>query len=110
LSVTLPNSKIQDGTVTASGTSVNIDTFTLATYKSAKYVVQMTNAGGDAHLVEVLVTAVTTNAYIVEYAELITNSSLGDVTADSDGTTVTVSVGSTASGVVVKHSVTYIEA
>ena len=110
LSVTLPNSKIQDGTVTASGTSVNIDTFTLATYKSAKYVVQMTNAGGDAHLVEVLVTAVTTNAYVVEYAELITNASLGDVTADSDGTTVTVSVGSTASGVVVKHSVTYIEA
>jgi hypothetical protein len=110
LSVTLPNSKIEDGTVTAAGTSVNIDTFTLATYKSAKYVVQMTNAGGDAHLVEVLVTAVTTNAYVVEYAELITNASLGDVTADSDGTTVTVSVGSTASGVVVKHSVTYIEA
>ena len=110
LSVTLPNSKIEDGTVTAAGTSVNIDTFTLASYKSAKYVVQMTNAGGDAHLVEVLVTAVTTNAYVVEYAELITNTSLGDVTADSDGTTVTVSVGSTASGVVVKHSVTYIEA
>lgn len=110
LSVTLPNSKIEDGTVTAAGASVNIDTFTLASYKSAKYVVQMTNAGGDAHLVEVLVTAVTTNAYVVEYAELITNASLGDVTADSDGTTVTVSVGSTASGVVVKHSVTYIEA
>ena len=109
-SVTMPNSKIEDGTVTSSGTSVTIDTFTLATYKSAKYVVQMTNGGGDAHLVEVLVTAVGTNAYIVEYAELITNTSLGDVTADSDGTTVTVSVGSTASGVVVKHTVTYIEA
>lgn len=110
LSVTLPNSKIEDGTVTSSGTSVDIDTFTLANYKSAKYVVQMTNSGGDAHLVEVLVTAVGTSAYIVEYGELITNSSLGDVSADSDGTTVTVSVGSTSSGVVVKHSVTYIEA
>lgn len=109
-SVTMPNSKIEDGTATSSGTSVTIDTFSLATYKSGKYVVQMTNESGDAHLVEVLVTAVTTNAYVVEYAELITNTSLGDVTADSDGTTVTVSVGSTASGVVVKHTVTYIEA
>ena len=108
--VALPNSKIEDGTVTSSGTSVTMDTFALATYKSAKYVVQMTNAGGDAHLVEVLVTAVGTSAYVVEYAELITNTSLGDVTADSDGTTVTVSVGSTSSGVTVKHSVTYIEA
>lgn len=109
-SVTMPNSKIEDGTITSAGTSVTMDTFALATYKSAKYVVQMTNAGGDAHLVEVLVTAVGTSAYVVEYAELITNTSLGDVTADSDGTTVTVSVGSTASGVVVKHTVTYIEA
>ena len=108
--VALPNSKIEDGTVTSAGTSVTMDTFALATYKSAKYVVQMTNASGDAHLVEVLVTAVTTNAYVVEYGELITNTSLGDVTADSDGTTVTVSVGSTASGVVVKHTATYIEA
>lgn len=109
-SVTMPNSKIEDGTVTSSGTSVTIDTFALATYKSAKYVVQMTNAGGDAHIVEVLVTAVGTSAYIVEYGELITNASLGDVTADSDGTDVTVSVVSTESGVVVKHTVSYIEA
>lgn len=60
------------------------DKFLAGNYRSAKYIVQMTN-GTDYHTTEVLVMHDGTDAYITEYGTMYTTNSLGTVSADISG-------------------------
>lgn len=76
---------LQPYSSTLSGTSQQlVDRFLLANYRSAKYLVQMTN-GTDYHTSEVSVLHDGTDVYITEYGTMYTASSLGTITADISG-------------------------
>jgi len=111
LSVTLPDALLGSATATSSGTSVTLDTFSTATYSSAKYLVQAKNGSGDIEVTEVLVTVDGSgNVYITEYANVFSNASLAEFTATWSSNTLTFTANSTTSGIVFKVSKTYIEA
>jgi hypothetical protein len=111
LSVTLPDALLGSATATASSSSVTLDTFSTATYSSAKYVVQAKNGAGDIEVTELLVTVDGSgNVYLTEYANIFSNASLAEFTATWSTDTLTFTANSTVSGVVFKVSKTYIEA
>ena len=58
-----------------------VDKFEVDDYRSAKYLVQMTN-GADYHVTEVLLMHDGTDTYITEYGTMYTNNSLGTISAD----------------------------
>jgi len=58
-----------------------VDRFEVDDYRSAKYLVQMTN-GTDYHVTEVLLMHDGTDVYITEYGTMYTSNSLGSVSAD----------------------------
>lgn len=58
-----------------------VDKFEVDDYRSAKYLVQMTN-GTDYHVTEVLLMHDGTDTYITEYGTMYTNNSLGTISAD----------------------------
>lgn len=74
-------------TTTAAITLVNLDTWAVATYRSAKYVIQVLDSStGNIHMTEImLVRDNSNNVYITEYATLTSSSSLVTFTADYDG-------------------------
>jgi len=82
-SVTLADALIGSATTSISGTSATVvDTWSVTTYDTAKYIIQMKN-GNDIEAIEVLVTVDgNNNVYITEYADLISNAQLGTVDAD----------------------------
>jgi len=102
-SVTLADALI--GTATqalTNGSATVVDSWAVASYSSAKYIVQMKN-GNDIEVLEVLVTVDgNNNVYLTEYADVISNAQIGTTDADylsgnvrlkvtaSDGTTVKV--------------------
>jgi len=102
-SLTLTDALI--GTATqalTNGSATVVDSWAVATYSSAKYIVQM-KKGNDIEVLEVLVTVDgNNNVYLTEYADVISNTQLGTTDADylsgnvrltvtaSDGTTVKV--------------------
>lgn len=61
---------------TASTTEVEVDSFSTATYRSAKYFVQMTS-GTSYHIIELNVVHDGTTVYLAQYGEIYTGSSLG---------------------------------
>lgn len=83
VAATLNTSAYVTSTVYTTGnTSQNtVDQFATSTYRSAKYLAQMTS-GSSYHMIELNVLHDGTNPYIAEYGEIITGSSLGlfDVT------------------------------
>ncbi len=110
-SVTLPDASLGSATATASGSTVDLDTWAVATYSTAKYLIQAKNGSGDIEVTELLVTVDgSNNVYITEYANMFSNASLAEFTAAYATSNVTVSATSTTSGVVFKVSKTYIEA
>lgn len=110
-SVTLPDASLGSATATASGSTVDIDTWAVATYSTAKYLIQAKNGSGDIEVTELLVTVDgSNNVYITEFANMFSNASLAEFTAAYATSNVTVSATSTTSGVVFKVSKTYIEA
>jgi hypothetical protein len=73
------------GTATTSVTTTSatvVDTWSVTSYDTAKYIVQMKN-GNDIEAIEVLVTVDgNNNVYITEYADIISNVQLGTIDAD----------------------------
>jgi hypothetical protein len=61
---------------TTATTQVTVDSFSTSTYRSAKYIVQMTSAG-NYHTIELLVLQNGSTASMIEYGEIYTSSSLG---------------------------------
>jgi hypothetical protein len=63
-------------TTAASTSQVSVDSFASATYRSAKYVVQMT-AGTSYHVIELRIVHDGTSVWMSQYGEIYTGSSLG---------------------------------
>ena len=59
-----------------------VDTFHVLTYRTAKYIVQASSAGGDFHSTEVLMIHDGTTVYMTEYASIYSNISLMTLDAD----------------------------
>ena len=109
-SITLTDALI--GTATQAitdGTATIVDSWAVSTYSSAKYIVQMKN-GNDIEVLEVLVTVDgNNNVYLTEYADIISNASIGTTDADFSGGNVRLKVTS-SNGTAVKVHKTLIEA
>lgn len=77
------SSALTPGTTALSGTGANqvVDSFQTASYRTAKYLVQMT-AGTDYHSTEILLIHDGTTVYMTEYGTIFTSASLGTFDGD----------------------------
>jgi hypothetical protein len=109
-SVALPDALIGTALATASTSATTIDTWSTATYSSAKYIVQM-KKGTDIEVIEVLVTVDgSNNVYLTEYADVISNAVLGTTDAVYSGGNVLLQVTGASADTAVKVHKIYIEA
>jgi hypothetical protein len=109
-SIALPDALVGSATATAGTSATTIDTFAVATYTAAKYIVQM-KKGTDIEVIEMLVAVDgANNVYVTEYADVISNTQLGTTDAVYDNGNVLLQVTGAAADTVVKVSKTYIEA
>jgi hypothetical protein len=109
-SIALPDVLLGSALATASTSATTIDTWAVATYSSAKYIVQM-KKGTDIEVIELLVTVDgSNNVYLTEYADVISNAELGTTNAVYSGGNVLLQVTGAAADTAVKVSKTYIEA
>ena len=109
-SITLTDALI--GTATQALTDTNatvVDSWSATTYSTAKYIVQMKN-GSDIEVLEVLVTVDgNDNVYLTEYADIVSNASIGTTDADFSGGNVRLKV-TASNNTTVKVHKTLIEA
>ena len=106
------NNIVASGANTAvGGSAVVIDSFEKATYRTAKYILSVSNSGtGEYDTSEVLVTHNGTTAYRTQYASVYTGAaSLGTVSVAVNGANVELSYTGVAGGNTVKLQSTYIE-
>jgi hypothetical protein len=109
-SVTLADALMGSALATASDSATTIDSWAVATYSSAKYIVQM-KKGSDIEVIEVLVTVDgSNNVYLTEYADVISNAVLGTTNAVYSGGNVLLQVTGTTADTAVKVHKIYIEA
>ena len=80
--VTLPNSHVRSVTVALSG-AANVDTFGITTYRSAEYLIQISNTT-DYHLTKILAVQNGTISYTTEYGTIYT-SNMGAFTTGING-------------------------
>jgi hypothetical protein len=110
-SLALPDALVGSATAVAGTSATTIDTFAVATYSAAKYVVQLKNAAGDIEVIEVLVAVDgANNVYLTEYADVQSNGELGTTNAVYSAPNVLLQVTAAAADTAVKVSKTYIEA
>jgi hypothetical protein len=93
VSVGLANGQISSSTVTCAtaGTGYTLDTFAVASFTSAKYMVQGTS-GNERELTELLVTVNAADVHIAEYGNVMTSGDLFTITATLAAGTVTITV------------------
>jgi hypothetical protein len=109
-SVTLADALMGSALATASDSATTIDSWSVSTYSSAKYIVQM-KKGSDIEVIEVLVTVDgSNNVYLTEYADVISNAVLGTTNAVYSGGNVLLQVTGTTADTAVKVHKIYIEA
>ena len=109
-SIALPDALVGSATATAGTSATTIDTWSTATYSSAKYIVQM-KLGNDIEVIELLVAVDgNNNVYLTEYADVISNTELGTTNAVYSAGNVLLQVTGASADTVVKVSKTYIEA
>jgi hypothetical protein len=109
-SIALPDALVGSALATASTSATTIDSWSTATYSSAKYIVQM-KKGTDIEVIEVLVTVDgSNNVYLTEYADVISNAELGTTNAVYSGGNVLLQVTGAAADTAVKVHKIYIEA
>ena len=108
--VNFDNTLVGSNLATAGTETTNIDAWAVATYSSAKYIVQM-KKGTDIEVLEVLVTVDgNNNVYLTEYADVISNTQLGTTNAVLSGSNVVLQVTAAANDTSVKVHKIYIEA
>jgi hypothetical protein len=108
--VNFDHTLVGSNTASAGTETTNIDAWSVATYSSAKYIVQM-KKGTDIEVIEVLVTVDgSNNVYLTEYANVISNASLGTTDAVYSGGNVVLQVTAAANDTSVKVHKVYIEA
>lgn len=79
-------------TASSSGIPVSLDTYNTATYKTAEYLIQITDTGANPpniHVEKLIVFEDGTNVYITEYAVMTNNGELGTFNAQYTGSSVT---------------------
>jgi uncharacterized protein YjbI with pentapeptide repeats len=109
-SIALPDALVGSALATAGTSATTIDTWSTATYSSAKYIVQM-KKGNDIEVIEILVTVDGNNSvYLTEYADVISNAELGTTNAVYSGGNVLLQVTGAAADTAVKVHKIYIEA
>jgi len=109
-SMEYPDSLSGSSTGTAGTSATTVDTWSATTYSSAKYLVQMKKSG-DIETSEILVTVDgANNVYITEYANVISNATLGTITAAYSAGNVVLTVAAAAADTSVKLHKTYVEA
>jgi hypothetical protein len=109
-SVEYPDSLSGSSTATAGTSATTVDTWSATTYSSAKYLVQMKKSG-DIETIEVLVTVDgANNVYVTEYADVISNATLGTVSAEYSAGDVILTVTAASASTSVKLHKTYVEA
>lgn len=109
-SIALTDALLGTATATASTSATTIDSWPVATYSSAKYIVQM-KKDGDIEVIELLVTVDgSNNVYLTEYADVISNTQLGTTDAVYSAGNVLLQVTGAAVDTVVKVNKVYIEA
>ena len=111
-SIALTDALLGTATATASTSATTIDSWPVATYSSAKYIVQM-KKGTDIEVIELLVTVDgSNNVYLTEYADVISNTQLGTTNAVYNGVSLSVDLQVTgaSSDTVVKVNKVLIEA
>jgi len=109
-SIALTDALLGTATATAGTSATTIDSWAVATYSSAKYIVQM-KKGTDIEVIELLVTVDgSNNVYLTEYADVISNTQLGTTDAVYSGGNVLLQVTGAAADTVVKVNKVYIEA
>ena len=108
--INFDNTLVGSNVGTAGTETTNIDAWAANTYSSAKYIVQM-KKGNDIEVLEVLVTVDgNNNVYLTEYADVISNVSLGTTDAVYSGGNVVLQVTAAANDTSVKVHKIYIEA
>ena len=108
--INFDNTLVGSNVGTAGTETTNIDAWAANTYSSAKYIVQM-KKGNDIEVLEVLVTVDgNNNVYLTEYADVISNVSLGTTDAIYSGGNVVLQVTAAANDTSVKVHKIYIEA
>lgn len=82
----ITNTSVSTATLTTSTTTAGqvVDSFSAATYRTAKYLVSITS-GSSYQAVEILITHDGTTAYQTVYADIATGSNLATFTADISG-------------------------
>jgi len=109
-SIALADALMGSALATASTSATTIDSWSTATYSSAKYIVQM-KKGTDIEVIEVLVTVDgSNNVYLTEYADVISNAELGTTNAVYSGGNVLLQVTGASADTAVKVHKIYIEA
>jgi hypothetical protein len=109
-SVTLADALMGSALATASDSATTIDSWAVATYSSAKYIVQMKKSG-NIEVIEVLVTVDgSNNVYLTEYADVISNAVIGTTNAIYDSGNVLLQVTGIDADTSVKVHKIYIEA
>jgi hypothetical protein len=84
------NAVIESTTVTTSSTSqITLDSFATATYRSGKYLVQMTS-GSSYHMIELSLIHDNTTVYLAQYGEVKSGTSLGTFDASISAGTLSV--------------------
>ena len=113
-SVTLTDAAIGTATATATTATTVVDSWSATTYRSAKYLVQMTEGSNIQTLEVLLITfalALLKSILVAEYADVINAaSSLGTTDADYNGGNVRLKVTAAGASVAVKVHKTLIEA
>jgi len=95
------NPTSSNSTTIPTTSSTVVDTFLASTYRTAKYLVQIT-AGTEYHVTEILLIHDGTQGFITEYGTVTTSGSLGDFTVNVSGNNVNLVCTPTNAGAVVK--------
>ena len=104
-SIRLPDAYRSTGTITTSSTSqTTLTSFSASTYRSAKYLVQMTS-GSSYHMIELSLIHDGTTVYLSQYGEIKTGASLGTFDASIATGTLSILFTPTNASTVVKFSV-----
>jgi hypothetical protein len=107
--VTLDNAAIVSGNANVTSGNVTAYSWNSGTYSTAKFTVQM-KQGSDIHVLELLAAVAGSNVYVTEYAEIISNSPLGETDVTLSGGTATLTVTPVGGTVVTKIAATLINA
>jgi hypothetical protein len=110
-SLTFADALVGSALATAGTSATTIDTFPVATYTAAKYIIQMKNTAGDIEVIEMLVAVDSSNnVYVTEYADVQSNGELGTTNAVYSSPNVLLQVTAAAANTSVKVHRTYIKA